>query len=88
MENSIMQQGPVVLDERSSKIFRLIQRVTFIRRDVDSFLHSSECPAMDYHDKTMLVLRIQDIADELEGIMSDCVYPLFDADYAASSDIR
>lgn len=82
------KQGPVVLDERSSKIFRLIQRVTLIRRDTAAFLYSSECPAMDETDKTILVGRIQDVADDLEGIMSDCVYPLFDADYAASADIR
>ena len=77
MEISQQSSGLVSLNERSTTIFRLLERFACLRNDTEDFISSPGCPPMDT-DSMPLVARIQDIIDELEGLLSCSIYSQFD----------
>lgn len=71
-------QELVTLDARSSKAFHLLSRLADIRRDTAAFLYSPECREIDEAQKIITICTLQDVIDDMENVLTVCVYPLFD----------
>ena len=78
MEISQPTSAPVRLGESASALYRIIERFVALREDTQDFIFSPSAPPMESTDKMPLIASIQDIIDNLDSYLSDCIYSQFD----------
>ena len=78
MEISQPTSAPVRLGESASALYRIIERFVALREDMQDFIFSPSAPPMESTDKMPLIASIQDIIDNLDSYLSDCIYSQLD----------